>query len=163
MKILGIDPGLHNLAFAFLKVKNGIPELKIWDTFTTDKLKTDVEKLTYLFNSLKDTIKKLKPDIIGVEDIFVKPYSKAGTKLAQAQAIALIIAGLYQIPIKVYHPLEIKKFFTQYGKSKKEELSHLLNLLIKEKIIKVKKDLKPDPHKMDALAIALIIAWELNQ
>ncbi len=163
MKILGIDPGLHNLAFAFLEIKNEIPELKTWETFTTNKLKTDIEKLTYLFNSLKKIVKKIKPDIIGVEDVFVKPYSKAGTKLAQVQTIVLIIAGLYQIPIKVYHPLEIKKFFTQYGKSKKEDLSHILNLLIKEKIVKVKENFNPDPHKMDALAIALIIAWEQNR
>ncbi|RKX61938.1 MAG: hypothetical protein DRP34_04965 [Thermodesulfobacteriota bacterium] len=162
MKILGIDPGIHNLAFALLEIKNSSYELKDWQTFNTKNCKTTVEKLTYLFNKLKETVERLKPDIIGIEEIFAKTYPKAGTKLAQAQAIALLIAGLYNIPVKTYHPLEIKKFFTQYGRAKKEEISHILNLFLKEKIVKPKFELKPDSHKMDALAVALILALELH-
>lgn len=162
MKILGIDPGINNLAFALLEIKNGYYELKNWETFNTRCCKNLVEKLTYLFNNLKEIVEKFKPDIIGIEETFAKPYSKAGSRLAQAQAIALLVAGLYNIPVKIYHPSEIKKFFTQYGKAKKKDISHILDLFLKEKIINSEFELNPDSHKIDALAIALILALELK-
>ena len=162
MKILGIDPGINNLAFALLEIKNGSYELKDWETLNTKKCKNLIEKLTYLFNRLKETVTKFKPDIIGIEDTFAKTYPRAGSTLAQAQAIALLVAGLHNIPVKTYHPSEIKKFFTQYGKAQKEDIYHILNLFFKEKIVNFNFELKPDSHKIDALAIALILALELQ-
>lgn len=162
MKILGIDPGINNLAFALIEIKNGIYELIDWNSFSTKRYKNLVEKLTYLFNRLKETVLEFKPDIIGIEEVIAKTYPQAGSRLAQAQAIALLIAGLHNIPVKIYHPLEIKKFFTQYGKADKENIFHILNLLLKEKFVISNFELKPDTHKIDALAIALIIALEFN-
>ncbi|PMP67331.1 MAG: hypothetical protein C0190_03505 [Thermodesulfobacterium geofontis] len=162
MKILGIDPGLNNLAFALLEVKNSSYKLKDWETLNTKNCKNLIEKLTYLFNHLKEVVEKFRPDIIGIEETFAKTYSKAGSRLAQAQAIALLVAGLYNIPVKIYHPSEIKKFFTQYGKAEKNDISHILNLFLKEKIITSEFELKPDSHKIDALAIALALALELK-
>jgi len=162
MKILGIDPGINNLAYALLEIKNDYYELKDWQTLNTKKCKKITEKLAYLFNNLKDFIKESKPDIIGIEETFTKKYSKAGSRLSQAQAIALLVAGLYNIPIKLLNPLEIKKFLTRYGKAEKEEIFHILNLFFKEGLIKYQFDLNPDPHKIDALAIALILALEIN-
>lgn len=162
MKILGIDPGLNNLAFALLEIKNGSYELKGWDTLTTKNYKNLTEKLAYLFNHLREVVEKFRPDIIGIEETFAKTYSKAGSRLAQAQAIALLVAGLYNIPVKIYHPSEIKKFFTQYGRAGKKDISHILNLFLKEKIVISEFELKPDYHKIDALAIALVLALELK-
>uniref|UniRef100_A0A7V4JQ16 Holliday junction nuclease RuvC n=1 Tax=Thermodesulfobacterium geofontis TaxID=1295609 RepID=A0A7V4JQ16_9BACT len=162
MKILGIDPGINNLAFALLEIKNDFYELKDWQTLNTKKCKNITEKLTYLFNNLKDFVEKSKPDIIGIEESFTKTYSKAGSRLSQAQAIALLVAGLYNIPVKLLNPSEIKKFLTQHGKAKKEEIFHILNLFFKEGIINYQFDLNPDSHKIDALAIALILALEIN-
>jgi crossover junction endodeoxyribonuclease RuvC len=162
MKILGIDPGINNLAFALLEVENGSYKLRDWKTISTKKQRTLSEKLVYIFDSLKETVENFRPDIIGVEETFAKVYPRAGSRIAQAQAIALLVAGLYNIPVKTCHPTEIKKFFTQYGRAGKKDISHVLNLFLKENLISSELNSEPDSHKMDALAITLILALELQ-
>ncbi len=162
MKILGIDPGINNFAFAFLEVEDGFYKLRNWETINTNKQKNISEKLACIFSRLKETVENFCPDIMGIEEIFVNRYPRGGSKLAQAQAIALLVAGLYNIPVKLYHPTEIKKFFTQYGKAKKEDLFHIFSLFFKEKVIEPNIELNCDSHKIDALAIALILAMELQ-
>jgi len=162
MRILGIDPGINNLAFALLEVKNETYQLKDWQTLNTKNQKNIPEKLAYIFNKLKEIVEDFKPDIMGIEETFAKTYPRAGSRLAQAQAIALLVAGLYNIPVKTYHPTEIKKILTKYGRAEKKDISHILNLFLKENIINSDFGLKSDSHKMDALAIALTLALEFQ-
>ncbi|RKX60721.1 MAG: hypothetical protein DRP29_02120 [Thermodesulfobacteriota bacterium] len=160
MKILGIDPGLNNLAYAILETNGNYCILKDWDTFNTQKIKDLPVKLSYLYLKLEEIIKTWAPDLIVIEEIFTKTYSFASAKLIHAQTIAFLLAGLHQIPIKTYHPNKVKKFFTQNGKAGKEEMSYSLNLLFQNQIIKKQTDKKEDNHKIDALALALIPVLE---
>ncbi len=162
MKILGIDPGLNNLAYAFLEVEKSFYKLKDWQTFNTKNLKNISDKLVYLYNGLKNIIENYQPDYIALEEVFAKTYPTASAKLAQAQAIVLLIAGLYKIPVKIYHPSEIKKIFTQNGKAKKDAISRVFNLFFKNGILEVETLQKEDNHKIDALALALLLALELR-
>ncbi len=162
MKILGIDPGLNNLAYAFLEVEKSSYKLKDWQTFNTKNLKNISDKLVYLYNGLKNIIEKYQPDYIALEEIFVRTYPTTSAKLAQAQAIILLIAGLYKIPVKMYHPSEIKKIFTQNGKAKKDAISRVFNLFFRNGILEVETLQKEDDHKIDALALALLLALELR-
>ncbi len=162
MKILGIDPGLNTFGCALLEIKEDLCKLKDWQSFNTKRLKTLTEKLLYIYNQLNIIIEKYEPNYIALEEVFVKAYPTSSAKLAQAQAVVLLVAGLKQIPVKLYHPSEVKKAFTRSGKAKKEEIARMFKLFFKNNLIESQTLEKEDDHKVDALALALLLALEIR-
>jgi len=165
MKIIGIDPGLNELGYTIIE-KKGHDTIKVIN-FGTIKNQNNKEllpsKLKTLFFGLKNVLEQYKPDLLAVEEVYSKPYLKATSKLIQAQTIALLLAGIYNLRFETFNPAEIKKCLTGNGNAEKKELSKILYLLIdNKKIIGIEKESLNNSHIADALAISFVCAITLS-
>ncbi|MBA7496110.1 Crossover junction endodeoxyribonuclease RuvC [subsurface metagenome] len=113
---------------------------------------TTAERLKELHSQLNTLIKKHKPDMVAVEDIFFFKNLKTAIKVSQARGVILLTAAKSKIPIFEYTPLQIKQAVTSYGRAEKIQVQKMVKVLLNLKEVP-----KPD-DAADALAAAICCA-----
>ncbi|BAU22917.1 Holliday junction resolvase [Caldimicrobium thiodismutans] len=158
MKILGVDPGLLNLGCVLLEVKEKKLNLIKAETIKAPPKQSLSQRLFFLYQAFKKLLKSERPEFLVVEEPIPKINPHSTAKVFQAQAIVLIIAEEESIPIRYYNPSFWKKYLCGDGKATKAEVKNFLKAFIgKEFDAKIK-----DEHTTDALAMALVLALDLN-
>jgi crossover junction endodeoxyribonuclease RuvC len=151
MIILGIDPGTAIIGYGVIK---GPKKLEIIDygCITTTPDFSTAERLGKLHVELEKLIKKHKPDIVAVEDIFFFKNLKTAIKVSQARGVILLTIAEAKIKVAEYTPLQIKQAVACYGRADKNQVQKMVKVLLNLKEIP-----KPD-DAADALAIAICCA-----
>lgn len=155
MIILGIDPGTAIIGYGLIK-KNEELELIKYGCIETAKSMPSAERLKKIYNQLNKLIKKYKPDIVAVEDIFFFKNLKTVISVSQARGVILLTAINSNIPISEFTPLQIKQAITGYGRAEKIQVQKMVKILLN-----LKKIPKPD-DAADALATAICCANTIN-
>lgn len=148
MIILGIDPGTATTGYGLIKKEKAL-ELVDYGCIKTSKNLSSPERLKELYNQLDNLIKKYKPDIVAVEDIFFFKNLKTVIKVSEARGVILLAASRLNIPVVEYTPLQVKQAVVGYGRAEKMQV---------QKMVKVLLNLKEAPKSddaADALAIAI--------
>jgi len=150
MKIIGIDPGLSSTGVGMVMANNLKVNTYSFFTIKTKQSESTSNRLLKIYNSIIDYLKKEKPDILIIEDIYFLPkYPKSGIILGKVCGVLLLAASMCNIKAIEIPPKEVKKVLTGNGKSSKKQLEiavrHFLNC---------NEPVKPD-HASDALALAL--------
>lgn len=150
--ILGLDPGLANLGYGLVKQEKN--HLKYLDSgvIKTPANKTNAERLFIIHKKLINIIKKFKPDIIAVEELFFCKNVKTALVVGQVIGIITLTAGQHKITISQYQPLEIKQALTAYGLADKKQIA-----LMTKVILNLNK-IPASNHATDALACAICCA-----
>lgn len=149
MIILGIDPGTATTGFGLIeKNKSNLKLLKYGCIKTSVKLST-AERLNVIHKELNSLIKKSKPDIVAVEDIFFFKNLKTAIKVSQARGVILLTIAKSKIPVAEYTPLQIKQAVACYGRAEKIQVQKMVKYLLGLKELP-----KPD-DAADALAVAI--------
>lgn len=158
MIIMGIDPGTAIIGFGVLK-KTKKQDLKVIDygLITTPADLSTAERLNKLHKELNSLIKKHKPDIVAVEDIFFFKNLKTAIKVSQARGVILLTAAKLKIPIFECTPLQVKQAITSYGRAEKIQVQKMVKTLLNLKEIP-----KPD-DAADALAVAICCAHSVKK
>lgn len=152
MIILGIDPGTAIIGFGVLKkIRNQLKMINYGCIKTSPDLST-AERLNKLHKELNLLIKKYKPDIVAVEDIFFFKNLKTVIKVSQARGVILLTAAKLKIEIAEYTPLQVKQAVACYGRADKKQVQKMVKTLLNLKEIP-----KPD-DAADALATAICCA-----
>ncbi|MCL5666449.1 MAG: crossover junction endodeoxyribonuclease RuvC [Patescibacteria group bacterium] len=159
MLILGIDPGTATTGYGIIESTKNKSEHRLADfgVISTDKKLKDAERLEILANDLDQIIKKYRPDVIGIEKLFLTTNQKTVMTVSQARGVALLTAQQHKIPILEFTPLQVKNFICGYGKAEKKQVQYIV-----QKTFKLKTAPKPD-DAADALAIALCAAHHFNR
>ena len=159
MIILGIDPGTAATGFGIinkLKVKSQQLKVITYGCIKTPTNLTTAERLKVLHNQLNLLIKKHKPDMVAVEDIFFFKNLKTAVKVSQARGVILLTAAKSKIPIFECTPLQVKQATTSYGRAEKIQVQKMVKTLLNLKEIP-----KPD-DAADALAVAICCAHTIT-
>ena len=157
MLILGIDPGTAAIGLGLIEYKNKKATLVAFDCLTTSPKETTAQRLNDLHQKLTKFIKKYKPEIITVEDLFFFKNLKTAIKVSQARGVILLAASQQKITIVEYTPLQIKQALTGYGRAEKKQVQHMVKAVLGLKEI-------PEPDDAaDALAAAICCAHSLKQ
>ena len=148
MKILGIDPGTARLGWGVLEYTNN--QFKVWDCdcIQTDSSQSDAQRLFNITQELEKIIKKHKPKVIAVEELFFSKNIKTAITVAQARGVVLYIAYKHNLQIKEYKPTQVKQAVTGIGNASKEQV---------QKMVQIVLNLKQIP-KLDDTADALACA-----
>jgi len=165
MRIIGIDPGLSELGYAVVeKEDNKFRVLSIGSIRQSDPKEPLSLKLSGLFLKLERFLKEYRPELIAVEEVFSQTYPSATTKLAQAQALVFLLAGLHKLRIKSFNPSQVKGFLTGNGRAEKEDLSRVLFLMMENGVLRgISKEELLNSHANDALAIALVCLMQRGE
>lgn len=125
-RILGIDPGTNIMGFAILDVYGRKSEVVAVDVVKMVKLKTQAEKLKYIFSSLKEVVDKYSPDVLAIEEPFFGKNPQSMLKLGRAQGVAMAAALEAGLEIFEYPPRRIKQAITGVGSASKEQVAAML-------------------------------------
>jgi len=148
MKILGIDPGSGIIGFGLIE-KTPNPKLIDAGVIRTTIGDDDASRLVELYESLKELIEELKPDVACVEKLFFAQNVTTAMKVSQARGVILLALAEQGIPIFEYTPLQIKMAMTGYGRATKAQIQEMVRVQLG-----LKNKPKPDDCA-DALACAL--------
>ena len=154
MIVMGIDPGIAKLGYAFIEIKKKGGKLKTIDygCIITDSNLFAGERLKKINNELNKLIKKYKPNILAVENIYFFKNLKTAMPVSQAKGVILLTAAKKKIPVYEITPLQMKMAITGYGKAEKKQVQEMLKVLLN-----LKEAPKSD-DAADALGIALCYA-----
>lgn len=155
MIILGIDPGTATTGWGVIKKTKKLNWVKHGLITTPANLST-AERLVRLNKEISSLIKKYKPSIAAVEDIFFFKNLKTAIKVSQARGVILLAISKSKIPIVEYTPLQVKQAVACYGRAEKIQVQKMVKALLNLKEIP-----KPD-DAADALAIAICCAHSIK-
>ncbi len=150
MIILGIDPGTASMGYGVIK-KSKILTLECLDynvIHTSPKMNPG-ERLKVISNEISKVMKKYKPDVLAIENIFFFRNLKTAMPVSQAKGVVLLAAAKKKIPVWEFSPPQIKLAVTGNGRADKKEVQRKI-----KEILKLKEIPKPD-DAADALAIAV--------
>lgn len=156
MVILGIDPGTAIMGYGALESVGG--KLRVIETgcVFTDKDTEMPERLRQLGDGLEDLIRKFKPEVMAIEELFFFKNKTTVISVGQARGVAVFIGQKCGLELHEYTPLQVKQAVTGYGRADKKQVQAMV-----KNILKLREIPKPD-DAADALAVAICCASSIN-
>ena len=147
--ILGIDPGLAIVGYGIIEEKGDRYIPVEYGAIKTDS-KTELDqRLWEIFEKLSEIFKKYQITEVAVEELFFAKNAKTAMVVGHARGVILLTARIFNIPIFVYTPNQIKQGITGYGSAQKFQVQNMVKTLLGLDRIP-----KPD-DTADALACAI--------
>ena len=149
MKIIGIDPGLSCTGFGIIEVSENDKSIIDYGVVKTDSKDPLCNRLKVLHEDLEYIIKKYKPTVMSIEQIFYGKNVKSALLLGHARGIPMLLAAIYKLPLYEFSPRRIKQSLTGNGNSTKEQVQFMVKKVL------LMDELPQPTDASDALAIAV--------
>ena len=146
-RIIGIDPGSLKTGFGIIE-SDGVRSQYVASGCIVVKGDNLAERLGNIFSRLHEIIAQWHPDEMAIEQVFVSNNADSALKLGQARGAAICAGVQHQLAVSEYAPRQIKNAVVGTGSAKKEQVQHMMNLLLN-----INKTLQAD--EADALGVAL--------
>lgn len=163
MLILGIDPGTAAIGFGLIETSGASSQArqkecsaKGYGCLRTDPKQTTSSRLNDLYRQLNNLIKKYRPQVMAVEDLFFFKNLKTAIKVSQARGVILLTAEQHNLPVYEYTPLQVKQSLTGYGRAEKKQIQQMAKV-----ILRLGEIPQPD-DAADALAVAICCAHSIK-
>ncbi|GBD34119.1 Crossover junction endodeoxyribonuclease RuvC [bacterium HR34] len=156
MVILGIDPGVERTGYGVIKVSKKTLKCVDYGCIFTDKSLNIPQRILELSKSLSKIIKKYKPKVAGVENIFFFKNLKTAVKVSEARGAILLTLAKNNIEMLEFTPLQVKMALIGYGRADKGQIQKMV-----KEILKLKEIPKPD-DAADAMAVAICAVRQLK-
>lgn len=129
--IIGIDPGTNLMGYGVIKVVDRSAEMVAMGVIDLRKIHDPYLRLGRIFERVSGIIDEYLPDEMAIEAPFFGKNVQSMLKLGRAQGVAISAAIHRDIPIKEYAPLKVKMAITGQGRASKEQVSGMLQVLLK--------------------------------
>ena len=157
-RIIGIDPGTLQFGYGLVDSSGGGSYLAAGVLKAPRSLEIG-QRLHRIHGELLDVMERWRPDVVAVEEPFIPPEvaSRGGhgtsvrsaIAVGQAQAVALLAAAYYDLPVFPYPPAQVKRAVAGYGQGSKAQVATMVGMLLG-------LSKPPEPvDATDALAVAL--------
>ena len=156
MLALGIDPGTAICGYGFVESRGSNLIAHKYGAITTSPKAKMEDRLLKIFDGLNEMIKELKPDVMGIVQLFFNRNVATAIPVGQARGVIMLAAAKNNLPIIERTPLQVKQSVTGYGKADKEQVIYMVT-----KILNLPKPPKPD-DVADALAVAICTSHIMN-
>ena len=164
MFIMGIDPGTAITGYAILSTRkpkhqrqdrNEKPKVIDFGCIITTPSQTAGQRLQTIHKQIGALIKKHKPDIVSIENLFFFKNVKTAMPVSQARGVILLAAAEYHIPVMEFTPLQVKMTVVGYGRAEKKQVQEMTKQLLDLSGFDVKKKDRKKDDASDALGVAL--------
>lgn len=129
--ILGIDPGTAVMGYGLVLEKGSKMELISLGVVKMDKIDDHMLKLQRIFEKTVALIDTYKPDCLAIEAPFYGKNIQVMLKLGRAQGVCMAAALSRNVSITEYAPRKIKQSITGNGSATKEQVSAMLQTILK--------------------------------
>jgi crossover junction endodeoxyribonuclease RuvC len=129
--ILGIDPGTVVMGYGIIEVNGNLMKLKSAGILQLNKEEDHLDRLKLIFETIITLIETHHPDEFAIEEPFYGKNVQSMLKLGRAQGVAISAALHRKIPVFGYSPRSIKQSITGKGAASKEQVSAMLQMLLK--------------------------------
>lgn len=147
--ILGVDPGIADTGYGLISDDKGKLTCICYGSIKTSSKDDLITRLSELHLQLDKIIKKYKPDLVAVEELFFSKNVKTALIVGHARGVILLTIKQNNLPIFEFKPSQVKQAVSCYGAASKDQVQRMVKTLLKLKEIP-----KPD-DAADALAIAM--------
>jgi len=149
MLVLGVDPGLSNCGYGLVNQEGGLTQAVEAGVIRTPPQDPTPQRLLSLRQSLGQLLAEFSPDVVAVERVLFQVNVNTAMGVGQACGITLVEAASAGCEIVEYSPNQIKQTVGGYGGATKDEIAHMVQILLKLDQTPKSADVS------DALAIAL--------
>ena len=156
MLALGIDPGTAICGYGFVEYTGSRLIPHEYGAITTSPKARMQDRLMTLYDELDGLIKKYKPDVMGVEQLFFNRNVTTAIPVGQARGVVLLAAAKNNLELVERTPLQVKQAVTGYGKADKKQVIYMVT-----KLLHLPKPPSPD-DVADALAVAICTSYMMN-
>lgn len=133
-KILGIDPGTNILGYAVLEVNGRKVKIITFGVIKLFKEENQAGKLREIFLQVQEIIESYLPKHMAIEAPFFGKNVQSMLKLGRAQGVAIAAGITMGLDVHEYSPKRIKQSVTGNGNASKEQVSAMLESILKVKI-----------------------------
>ena len=148
-RTIGIDPGMARLGYAVIETERGKPTLLACGVITTPKGLAMHERLSSIYDALREIVREQQPASMAVEELFFAKNVTTAVSVGQARGIALLVAAQAGLAVYEYKPMQVKQAVHGYGLASKEQVGEMVRVLLRLDAVP-----KPD-DAADAAAIAI--------
>lgn len=149
MRILGIDPGTGIVGFGIIDVSGAKKTLVDAGVIRTPAHQPIQERLTTIYDELKEVIEEHKPQVMVVEQLFFARNVTTAMSVSQARGVILLLGEQLGLRLIEFTPLQIKQSITGDGRADKKQVQEMVRV-----VLNLQEVPKPDDCA-DALAAAL--------
>jgi crossover junction endodeoxyribonuclease RuvC len=129
--ILGLDPGTTTMGYGIIKAEGNSLILIQFGVIHLSKYSGHELKLKKIFERVSGILEEYMPDEVALEAPFFGKNVQSMLKLGRAQGVAMAAALSREIPITEYAPRKVKQSVTGNGNASKEQVSKMLQTLLK--------------------------------
>ena len=147
--ILGIDPGIADTGYGLIKNESGKLSCLAYGSIRTSAKLALPDRLEIINLELNKLIKKFRPDLVAIEELFFGSNVKTALVVGQARGVAVLAAKLNKINSVEFTPYQVKQAVAAYGHAEKGQVQRMVKLILNL------KDLPQPDDAADALAIAI--------
>ena len=147
--ILGIDPGIADTGYGLIKNESGKLSCLAYGSIRTSAKLALPDRLEIINLELNKLIKKFRPDLVAIEELFFGSNVKTALIVGQARGVAVLAAKLNKIKSVEFTPYQVKQAVAAYGHAEKGQVQRMVKLILNL------KDLPQPDDAADALAIAI--------
>ncbi len=148
VRIIGLDPGLRNTGWGVIESEGSRLVYVADGSVHSDADAPLAERLLQIHSQLIRVLMEFGPDEAAVEETFVNTDARATLKLGQARGAVMLAPASLGLPVAEYAPNTIKKSVVGAGHAEKEQVKHMVKLLLPKAAMK-------SADSVDALAIAI--------
>ena len=156
MLALGIDPGTAICGYGLVDMQGSHLKAVEYGAILNSPKMQPQDRLLKIHTDLTYIIKKYKPYVIGLEQLFFNRNVTTAIPVGQARGIVLLTAAQNNIELVERTPLQIKQSVVGYGRASKEQIIYMVT-----KILHLPEPPKPD-DVADALAVAICTTHCMN-
>lgn len=152
MRILGIDQGIANLGYSILEED----KLITYGCINTNSKDIIEDRFFIIYDRLKSIIENYHPSIICCEKLFYTSPQKGNRNKSASiiytnmiTGVLSVLAGQFNIELRMFVPSKVKKALCDNGKAQKDEIITKIKSLYEVETDKTKYE-----HVCDSIAIA---------
>jgi crossover junction endodeoxyribonuclease RuvC len=116
--IVGIDPGVAIVGYAFVRELRGVLTLLACDVIRTPSKMPLEDRLLSIYKQMDTLLTVHHPTDAAMETLFFGKNKKTAMQVAHARGVLLLALSQHGIPIAEYGPTEVKLALTGYGSGK---------------------------------------------
>ncbi|MCY3635932.1 MAG: crossover junction endodeoxyribonuclease RuvC [bacterium] len=149
MLVVGIDPGLSRCGYGVVRKKGRVTEAVAAGVIRTDKDDPVPQRLHELHTEMVELLNDYQPDAVAIEQVLFQVNVRTAMGVGQASGVAMAAGAGAGAEVFEYSPTQIKKAITGWGGADKEQMSQMVQTLLR-----LPEPLKP-VDAADAVAVAL--------